>query len=379
MNTLIERELKDEILKRLIPGQVVVLYGARRVGKTTLINNIIKKLKGKIKFVNAENSIQRNELTTENFYKLQNKLKNYDYLIVDEAQKIPNIGQILKIIVDNVKHIKVLVSGSASFELAHQIGEPLTGRKRTLILYPISISELFLGDDSKVHEQIEDRLIYGSYPKIHLISDDHERKEELHEIVDSYLYKDILELEDIRNSVKLRDLLTLLALQLSSEVSLNELSNSLSVHISTVSRYLDLLEKVFVIYRLSGFSRNLRKEVSKSYKYYFFDNGIRNALINNFNPLNLRDDVGKLWENFLMSERLKLLSNKREFVNRYFWRTYDQKEIDLIEEKGGKLYAYEFKYKETKTKPPGEFLKTYKGSSFKVINSESYIEFVTEI
>lgn len=379
MHTYIERELKTEILKKLVIGQVVVLYGARRVGKTTLINDISKKLKGKIKFINAENSIQQNEINTENFYKLQNVLKNYAYLIIDEAQKIPNIGQILKIIVDNVKDIKILVSGSASFELANQVGEPLTGRKRTLTLYPISVSELFEEDESAINEQLEDRLIYGSYPKIHLISDNHERKEELHEIVDSYLYKDILELEDVRNSAKLKDLLVLLALQVGAEVSLNELANNLNVHINTVSRYLDLLEKVFVIYRLSAFSRNLRKEISKNNKYYFFDNGIRNTLINNFNHLSLRDDRGKLWENFLMSERIKLLNNRREFVNKYFWRTYDQKEIDLIEEKEGKLYAYEFKYKDKKFKLPDEFLKTYAGSSFKLINTENYIKFVTEI
>lgn len=379
MNTLIKRELEKEILKRFTSGHVVVLYGARRVGKTTLINSIVKKLKGKIKFINAENSIQRNEISTENFYKLQNILKKYDYLIIDEAQKISNIGQILKIIVDNVKDIKILVSGSASFELANQIGEPLTGRKRTLTLYPISISELYEDDENIINEQIEDRLIYGSYPKVILSPDNQERKEELNEVADSYLYKDILELEEIRNSAKLKDLLILLALQIGSEVSLNELANNLKIHVNTVSRYLDLLEKVFVIYRLTGFSRNLRKEISKSCKYYFFDNGIRNTLINNFNPLNLRDDTGKLWENFLMSERLKLLNNNIEFVNRYFWRTYDQKEIDLIEEKGGRLFTYEFKYKKGKSKTPNEFLKTYSKSSFNIINNTNYIEFITKI
>lgn len=376
MTTLVKRQLNSEILKRLVPKQAVVIYGARRVGKTTLIKEIIKNLKGEIKFINADNSIERDEIATENLTKLQKLLKKYDYLIIDEAQKIENIGQILKIIVDNIEHIKVLVSGSASFELSNQVGEPLTGRKRTITLYPMSINEIYNGKESNINSQIEDLLIYGLYPKVYLTENADDKKEELHEIVDSYLYKDILELEEIRNSSKLRDLLILLALQIGSEVSLNELSNNLGLHINTVSRYLDLLEKVFVIYKLTGFSRNLRKEVSKSCKYYFFDNGIRNTLINNFNQINLRDDIGKLWENFLMSERLKSLSNKRIVVNRYFWRTYDQKEIDLIEEKDGKLYAFEFKYKEGKSKMPKEFLKTYTKSSFKLINKENYIDFL---
>jgi len=363
----------------MIPGQIVVLYGARRVGKTTLINKIKKEFSDKIKFINAEYSIQRAEISTENFYQLNQALANYDYLIIDEAQKIPKIGQILKIVVDNIPHIKVLVSGSASFELANQVGEPLTGRKRTLTLYPIAISEIYQGDASKINEQLEERLIFGSYPKIFSIPDLQAKQEELHEVANSYLYRDILELETIKNSNKIRNLLVLLAFQIGSEVSLTELANKLNMHVHTVSRYLDLLEKVFVIFKLSAFSRNLRKEISKSCKYYFYDNGIRNALINNFNPLQLRDDTGKLWENFLMIERIKFLDNKREFVNRYFWRTYDQKEIDLIEEKAGKLHAYEFKYKADRIKKPQEFLETYTNSSFHCIDYTNYLSFLLNL
>lgn len=378
MPIYITRTLYNEIKKRLVPNQVVVLYGARRVGKTTLMNQVMKDVDGKVKFINAENSIQREEIATENFYQLQQLLKGFNYLVIDEAQKIPNIGQILKIIVDNVANIKILVSGSASFELANQVGEPLTGRKRTLTLYPIAISEIYTGEADKINEQLEERLIFGGYPRLFNISDKQDKKEELLEIVDSYLYKDILELKEVRNPLKIRDLLVLLALQIGSEVSLNELSNSLGLHIDTVSRYLDLLQKVFVIYRLGGFSRNLRKEVAKSSKYYFYDNGIRNALINNFNSLSLRDDVGKLWENFLMTERLKTLDNKRDFVNRYFWRTYDQKEIDLVEEKDGILSTYEFKYSDSKrTKTPKAFLEAYPRSSFQCVNHKNYLSFLT--
>lgn len=379
MNAYIDRTLEKQINQMLIPGQVVVLYGARRSGKTTLVDKIMEKIIGKIKFINAENVISRDEIGTENFYQLEQMLKNYDYLIIDEAQKISNIGQILKIIVDNIKHIKVIVSGSASFELANQIGEPLTGRKRTLTLYPIAISELYNGDANEINQQLEERLIFGSYPKIFHFASAQEKKEELHEIVSSYLYRDILELENIRNSEKIRDLLVLLAFQIGSEVSLSELANKLNIHINTVARYLDLLEKVFVIYKLSGFSRNLRKEISKNSKYYFYDNGIRNTLINNFNYLQLRDDVGKLWENFLMSERIKLLDNNRQFSNRYFWRTYDRKEIDLIEEKDGQLYAYEFKFRKDKFKIPQEFLQTYQGSHFELINHTNYLKFLTSL
>jgi len=272
-----------------------------------------------------------------------------------------------------------LVSGSASFELSNQVGEPLTGRKRTLILYPIAVSEIYTGEEIDVKKQLEDLLIYGSYPKIFKFSDPNDKKEELIEVVDSYLYKDILLLDNIKNSAKLRDLLILLALQLGSEVSLNELSLNLKLHISTVEKYLDLLEKVFVIYKLRAFSRNLRKEINKTSKYYFYDNGIRNALINNFNPLNLRNDVGSLWENFLMTERMKLFHYKRVFANRYFWRTYDKKEIDLIEEHGGHLHAWEFKYGKKLPKAPKEFLDTYRDSSFGVINQSNYLDFLVEV
>jgi predicted AAA+ superfamily ATPase len=376
-NTIIKRRIESQVLQRLIPGQVVILYGARRVGKTTLINSIISQLSGKIKLLNGENSLHRDEISSDNFYRLKQLLADYEYLIIDEAQKINSIGQILKIIVDNVEHIKILVSGSASFELANQVGEPLTGRKKTLTLFPLSVSEIYDGGELSIKERTEELLIFGSYPKIFTSPSEQDKKEELMELVDSYLYKDILELQQVRNSGKIRNLLTLLAFQVGSTVSLNELSGGLGIHVNTVAHYLDLLEKVFVIYKVGAFSRNLRKEVSKSCKYYFFDNGIRNALINNFNRLNLRDDMGKLWENFIMTERMKFLGNERIFANRYFWRTYDQKEIDLIEERDAMLYGYEFKYGKGKVKMPNWFLATYKNSSFEIVNEENYVDFLT--
>lgn len=374
---MIQRHIITKLTDMLVPGQAVILYGARRVGKTTLIRQMVSQINGSIKSINAENSLERANIETKDFYKLKTALANTAYVFIDEAQTIPNIGETLKIIVDTMPHIKILASGSASFELANKVGEPLTGRKRTFTLYPFALEETHQSKSYPPLSQIEEYMIYGSYPKVFLTSDYHEKKEELFEIVDSYLYKDILELEEVKNAQKIRDLLVLLALQLGSEVSLNELANSLSLHVSTVARYLDLLEKVFVIYRLGGFSRNLRKEVNKSAKYYFFDNGIRNALLNNFNTLNLRNDAGPLWENYIMGERLKHLRNNRIFANRYFWRTWDQKEIDLVEERDGMLYGYECKWGNKIPKPPNDWIETYENARYQVVNPDNYIDFVT--
>lgn len=284
----------------------------------------------------------------------------------------------MKLIVDNIENIYVIVTGSSSFDLANSTSEPLTGRKNLIKLYPISIEEL-LKDNSEydVSRRIEEFLIYGMYPNVVNLKSSGEKENRINEIRDSYLIKDILEFNKVKRSQLVIDLLKLLAFQVGSEVSTVKLSKNLGIDNKTVKRYLDLLEKSFVIFSLSGFSRNLRKEINKMDKYYFYDNGIRNSLIRNFNNLDTRNDVGQLWENFLMVERMKRNSYNKLSVNYYFWRTYDQKEIDLIEERGGKLHGYEFKWGDQKIKAPKEWIGEYDNSDFNVINREDFLFFVT--
>lgn len=370
---MITRALKGILLDKIHQREVIVLYGARRVGKTTLMEEIYKGLSGKKQFLNSENPSHFNLLSSQRFATYESAFSSLDYLMIDEAQVVPNVGKILKLLHDSFKNLKILVSGSASFDLANKIGEPLTGRQRTFTLYPISVMEE--GNDEVIfNDRLPERLIYGSYPKVLNILSHEEKKEELYHLSSSYLYKDILMLSEIKNSEKIKDLLILLSLQIGSEVSLQELAQRLQLHVVTVQKYLDLLEKTFVIFKLRGFSRNLRKEVSKSCKYYFFDLGIRNAIISNFRGLELRDDTGALWENYLMSERKKQLMYHRKFVNMYFWRTYDQKEIDLIEEEDGFLRAFEFKWNErAKVKPPKLFLNTYTESEFEAVSPSNFI------
>ncbi len=283
----------------------------------------------------------------------------------------------LKLLIDHFPEMIILVTGSSSFDLSNKIGEPLTGRNILRNLFPISVFELneqFGG--MYVLQKLEDLLIYGAYPEVLNASAADDKKEYLISIRDSYLLKDILELESVKNPTKLSDLLKLLAFQIGQEVSLNELSNNLGIAKQSVERYLDLLEKTFIIKKVGGFSRNLRKEVIKTARYYFWDNGIRNAIINNFNPPGQRNDVGMLWENFLFMERLKTKSHKRIFSNDYFWRTYDRQEIDLIEDRDGKLYAYEFKWKPKNTKAPKAWIDAYPDSEFQVISKENFLEFL---
>lgn len=284
----------------------------------------------------------------------------------------------MKLFTDNFPNLKIIATGSASFELASQVGEPLTGRKKTLLLYPISASDLIAtGGQQYYLERFDQHLIYGGYPEVLLKTVLDEKREYLMELLDSYLFRDILELEKVKNSRKLRDLLTLVAFQIGKEVSLTELGNSLDLHKNTVSRYLDLMEKAFILVNVRGFSRNLRKEVYKNSRWYFWDNGVRNALINNFNSLKLRNDAGELWENYLAIERLKKQSYASIISNNYFWRTYDQKEIDWVEEREGRLYGYEFAWsEEKKRKPPSDWLKTYSNASYEVIARENYLKFI---
>jgi predicted AAA+ superfamily ATPase len=297
--------------------------------------------------------------------------------VIDEAQNVPAIGSILKLIVDEVPGIKVIASGSSSFDLLNKTGEPLTGRSFSFRLLPISQSELSLTENMlEIRQNLEIRLIYGSFPEVITLADNVMRKEYLIDIVTAYLLKDLLSLEGLRNVSKLRDLLALLAYKVGNEVSMTEIGSQLGVSKNTVEKYLDLLSKVFVIYRLKSFSGNLRKEISKNSKWYFYDNGIRNALIGNFNPIATRQDVGLLWENYLISERLKKKLYRSELTDFYFWRTYDGQEIDIIESNADALKAIEIKWKDKKTKVPKAWLKNYAEATFNTITPENYLPWI---
>ncbi|KKS87995.1 MAG: hypothetical protein UV63_C0046G0010 [Microgenomates group bacterium GW2011_GWC1_43_11] len=365
----------DDYIK---PNKVLVLYGPRQVGKTTLVTSYLASTQFKYRLDSGDNVSLHDVLGSQRFDSILPYVNGLELLVLDEAQRIPNIGMALKIIVDQVPDIRVIVTGSASFELAGQIGEPLTGRKQTLILYPMAQMEL-----KKYHspyeltEHLFEYLIFGGYPQVITASTKEEKRVLLTEILNSYLLKDILELQEVKGSKVLLDLLRLLAFQVGNEVSLSELGTIVGLDYKTVARYLDIFEKAFILFELRGYSRNLRTEIRKKSKYYFLDNGIRNALINNFNDISVRNDIGILWENFCVIERMKYQSYTPLYANNYFWRTWDQKEVDWIEEREGKIYGYEFTYS-GKKKSPKTWLETYKEATFTVINRENYLPFITK-
>ncbi len=363
---------------RLMPNKVLVIYGPRRVGKTTLLQNYLKQTTLKYKLDSGDNIRTQQILSSQDFSQILPYVEGYELLAIDEAQNIPNIGMGLKIIVDQVPGIRVIVTGSSSFELAGQVGEPLTGRKMTLNLYPMAQSELLsVYNRFELREKLADFLVFGTYPEVLQAPTLHARIEILTEIANAYLLKDILAFDRIKNSRTLLDLLKLLAFQVGCEVAITELATQLGVDVKTVKRYLDLLEKAFVVYRLNGFSRNLRQEVTNKAKYYFLDNGIRNALIAQFNGLDQRNDMGALWENFMVLERLKVRTYLPLHANVYFWRTYQKQEIDLIEERDGRLFGYEFKWSKNKAvRPPSRWIETYTNSEYQVIHPDNYLEFV---
>jgi uncharacterized protein len=375
----INRLLQSQIRSSLLPGKVVVLYGPRQVGKTTLVKELLAVEKRRSRFINADELIYREALASQDRRRLDELLGDAELLVIDEAQRVPEIGLNLKILIDNHPDVTILATGSASFDLASKISEPLTGRKLTFNLYPVSYAELAKTFGAlEARAALERWLVWGGYPEIVTTTQPELRERLLGELAGAYLYRDILELDGLKRSEKIVDLLRLLAFQIGQEVSIAELATNLSVNRQTVDRYLDLLEKVFVIFKVGGFSRNLRKEVTKNSRYYFYDNGVRNSLIQNYNPLALRADIGQLWENFLMIERLKANQYAGQIVNTYFWRTYDQKEIDLIEEHGGRLFGYEFKWKPEpmKTTTRRTFLDSYPGSEIRLISQEKFSDFL---
>ena len=361
-------------------NRVVVVYGPRRVGKTTLIRHYVRQHDPDALLVSGEDIAVREYLESQSLAKLRTFVGQRRTLIVDEAQYVRQVGLNLKLLVDHVEGLRIVATGSSSFDLAQQTGEPLTGRKLTILLLPLSQLELQnveAAHETKAH--LEMRLIYGSYPEVVLMESAEDRQLYLKELIASYLFKDILELEGIRHADKLLRLLQLLAFQVGRDTSMAELGAQLGMNKNTVHRYLDLLEKAYVIYSRLGFSRNLRKEIAKSRRYYFYDNGIRNGLINNFNALVQRDDAGVLWENYVQVERLKYNLYTGRLAESYFWRTYDRQEIDLVEEWGGGIHAVEMKWSaHSKARVPRGWSVAYPDSSFRVVHQENYLDFITQ-
>jgi len=372
----INRKISLVLTQNLFQGKVILLLGSRQTGKTTLLQQLLQQLDKKVLFLNGDEADVRAMLTDTTSSQLKLLVGEHEVVFLDEAQRIPNIGLCLKLFADQLPHLQVIATGSSSFELANQLNEPLTGRKWEHHLYPISFEEM-VSHHGWLEEKrlLNHRLIYGYYPEI--VSHPNNVQARLKELSGSYLYKDLLMLEGIKKPAVLEKILKALALQLGNEVSYQELAQLVGVNPNTVEKYIDLLEKAFVIFRLTAFSRNVRNEIKKGRKIYFFDNGIRNAILGNFNPLDLRTDTGALWENFLVSERLKYLSNSQQQADMYFWRTTQQQEIDYLEEQAGQLHAWEFKWNpKAKAKFSKTFTQAYPDCPTTVVSPENFEAFV---
>lgn len=374
---MIPRLLQKTIESRLFAGKAIIVIGARQVGKSTLFKLILEKQDYKALQLNCDEPEVRDMLSNINTAELRLLIADNRIVVIDEAQRVENIGMTLKLITDNFPEVQLLVTGSSSFELQDKLNEPLTGRKYEYHLYPISTAELMASNGLLgVKQTLEQRLVYGSYPDILNHADD--AKELLMNLAGSYLYKDLLTLESVRRPVLLGKLLTALALQVCSEVSYNELAQTVGTDNKTIEKYIDLLEKCYIVFRLNGFNRNLRSELKKSKKIYFFDNGIRNAILQNFAPLSLRQDAGALWENFIISERIKRNHYLGRYVNSYFWRTTQQQEIDYVEECDGQFSIFEMKWnpRRANTQFPSSFLTAYDVKEKAVVTPENWIEWV---
>lgn len=372
---MVKRTIQKNIEKALFKGKIVIIYGARQVGKTTLVKAIQKKHANDSLYLNCDEPDIRRALEEKTSTEIKAFLGNKKLVILDEAQRIKNIGLTLKLIADNFPRLQVIATGSSSFELSNKIAEPLTGRKYEFYLYPFSLEELkSIYSDLEIDRLLEKRMIFGLYPEI--IKNEREAERNLKSLAQSYAYKDVFQYQNIKNPEVLEKLLQALALQIGNEVSYNELASLVGVEKSTVANYIQILEKAFIIFRLRPFSRNLRNELKKLRKIYFYDTGIRNALINNFNPLYLRQDVGALWENFLISERIKKNHNHGLEPQVFFWRTRQKQEIDYLEEFQGKLSGFEFKWTGEKYRLPVSFSRAYPKSEVRAVSKENYQEFI---
>ena len=374
----LNRNIENRIISKLKNNKVIVLLGARRVGKSILLKQIISKTNTDYLIFNGEDANVKELFKTNTIQNFKNLLGTKRLLIIDEAQNIENIGQKLKLMIDEFETLNIIITGSSAFDISNKTGEPLTGRKHTFYLYPFSEQEYNqIENITQKPDNLKHRLVYGNYPELIHLNNNDDKKEYLSEIVNSYLLKDILAFENIRNSSKIMSLLRLIAWQVGSEVSYNELGKKLGMSKNTVEKYLDLLSKVFILYKVEGFSRNLRKEVVKSSKWYFYDNGIRNTIIANLQNIELRNDIGILWENYIISERLKYQSFSGMISNNYFWRTYNGQEIDWVEERDGNLFAYEIKWSKT-AKAPSAWQQAYPDAKFEVVNKNNYLAWINE-
>ena len=376
------RYLFPILLEHLVPNKVNLIFGTRRVGKTYLIHQLLAHTGFRTLVLAGEDIDTQQLLAPRSIANYRRLLEDIDLLIIDEAQEIPDIGPILKLIVDHITPLRIIVTGSSAFDLANLSGEPLTGRAFTHQLYPLAQRELSLYENRlETRQRLDDRLIYGSYPELFQLPTNSRREQYLTNLVNAYLLKDILAFEGVRNAAKIKDLLRLIAFQVGKEVSMEEIGRQLQMSKNTVGKYIDLFTKVFILVRVGGFSRNLRREVTKTTRLFFTDTGIRNALIGDFRPLSLRTDTGELWENYLIAERLKTIQAQQRLVTFYFWRTYDQQEIDWLELENGQLRAYEFKWSANpvtlaRVKAPKAFADNYPDASFEVIHRDNYLDFI---
>lgn len=374
----IQRIQEKAIKSGLKPNKVAVLLGARRVGKTELLRKIMEEATEKVMFLNGDDVETSNLLEVRSVANYTRLLGDCRFLIIDEAQEIADIGKKLKLMVDHIKGLKILVSGSSAFELHNQVGEPLVGRMRSFMLFPLSQMEFSKTENLlQTKGNLEERLVFGGYPELLKLENNEQKIAYLKELVHAYLLKDILSFEGIKKRDVIMSLLQKLAFRTGAEISLEALGRELQISKNTVEKYLDLFKKVFIVYDVSGFSRNRDNEITKMKKWYFVDNGIRNALISNFNPLNLREDGGRLWENYLNSERTKRIHYKGPDADSYFWRTHTQQEIDRVEETNGIISAYEYKWGNGKSKTPTQFSSAYPTAAYTVVNRDNYLDFIT--